>query len=391
MATLGYTYLSSDALRDAKRQLFADTSGVRDEVGFQLIHTRYADRFFPGTSVLHTRLRYVLFICWILNRARAQRRPAAEFISECEHILTSSLRGVGVIGGMTERKSSDQPLSGIYWMALCKWGLVRGAPGGGFYSRADLQRMIDAPRRRSGEDEDGDLMWAAHWPIPELPDPPQGFLEPDRTISFELTRDDRRHMRRALRAVAAGGMGIGQSLLARLVGKPLDRKRPCWDPHVLAHAGPEAAALRRAGQAAALAAVGRGVYAALVETLRARDIASTGDDHRTALPELCETWRADVLALDLKLFAGDVGELPPLVTAAIEATHAWLRRRRKNPLPLLETYSAAERFRKKRRARLDHTQDALERRREWDGAKHGDAVPLHYRWSNVVRLLGDLG
>jgi Family of unknown function (DUF6361) len=61
----GWTYLSRDALKRAEAQLSGDAAGVRDEVGFLLIHQRYADRFFPGTSVLHTRLRYVLFIPWI--------------------------------------------------------------------------------------------------------------------------------------------------------------------------------------------------------------------------------------------------------------------------------------------------------------------------------------
>ena len=390
MPSLGYTYLSSDALRDAKRQLFADKAGVRDEVGFQLIHSAYADRFFPGTSVLQTRLRYVLFICWILNQARMQRRGATEFISEREHVLTASLRGVGVIGGMTERKSADQPISGIYWTALCRWGLVRAAPGGGYYARVDLARMIDAPKRRVSEDEDGDPMWAAHWPVQALPSPPDDFLAKDRTVSFELTGDERRHLRRSLRSVAAGGLGSGQSLLARLVGKPLDRTRPCWDTAVLDLAGSEADALRRAGQAAALAAIGRGIYAALVESLRSREIAGTSNRHRAAVPDLLDGWRDQAAELDLFDFVADIGELPGPVTAAIEETHHWLRRGRKDPMLLLETYRAAERFRKKRRARLDETQDATDRRREWDGSKHPDATPLHYRWSNVVRLLNDL-
>ncbi|WP_316397066.1 hypothetical protein [Bradyrhizobium sp. 33ap4] len=31
-----------------------ETMGVRDEIGFLTIHQRYADRFFPGTSVLYS-------------------------------------------------------------------------------------------------------------------------------------------------------------------------------------------------------------------------------------------------------------------------------------------------------------------------------------------------
>jgi hypothetical protein len=61
-SSFGWTLLSRDALRRAKTQLRDDTEGVRDEIGFLSLHPAYADRFFPGTSVLHTRLRYVLFV-----------------------------------------------------------------------------------------------------------------------------------------------------------------------------------------------------------------------------------------------------------------------------------------------------------------------------------------
>src|SRR3954467_3722757 len=65
MSNYGWTYLSRDALRRAERQLNGAGEGVRDEIGFLIIHQRYADYFFPGTSVLHTRLRYALFVPWI--------------------------------------------------------------------------------------------------------------------------------------------------------------------------------------------------------------------------------------------------------------------------------------------------------------------------------------
>jgi hypothetical protein len=63
-------------LRRAERQLSGAGEGVRDEIGFLIIHQRYADYFFPGTSVLHTRLRYVLFVPWIYQTLYEQG-PAA--------------------------------------------------------------------------------------------------------------------------------------------------------------------------------------------------------------------------------------------------------------------------------------------------------------------------
>jgi len=57
--------LSPDAIRRAEARLREEIQGVRDEIGFLFLHQAYADRFFPGTSVQQTRLRYALFVPWI--------------------------------------------------------------------------------------------------------------------------------------------------------------------------------------------------------------------------------------------------------------------------------------------------------------------------------------
>ena len=62
---IGWTLLSRDVLRRAETHLREDVEGVRDEIGFLSLHPAYADRFFPGTSVLHTRLRYAPFLPWL--------------------------------------------------------------------------------------------------------------------------------------------------------------------------------------------------------------------------------------------------------------------------------------------------------------------------------------
>ena len=40
----------------------------RDELGLGGIRDSFADQFFPGTSTIQTRLRYMLFIPWIYKR-----------------------------------------------------------------------------------------------------------------------------------------------------------------------------------------------------------------------------------------------------------------------------------------------------------------------------------
>jgi hypothetical protein len=61
---LGWIDLSAVALQRLRRDLEGETQGVVDEMGVLAIHAGYADRFFPGTSVLQTRPRYIFFTCW---------------------------------------------------------------------------------------------------------------------------------------------------------------------------------------------------------------------------------------------------------------------------------------------------------------------------------------
>jgi hypothetical protein len=49
MSSFVFTFLSRKALGQAEQSMLGGTAGVRDEVGFLIIHQRYADHFFPGT------------------------------------------------------------------------------------------------------------------------------------------------------------------------------------------------------------------------------------------------------------------------------------------------------------------------------------------------------
>ncbi len=107
-----------------------------DEVGFGVIHFAYADRFFPGTSVQHTSLRCVWFVCWALQEMPA-RSPGGLFLqtmfAEIEDRANRRLLerygtsdGTGIVGGRVLRKGGSpvSKPSGIYWSALRTWGLL---------------------------------------------------------------------------------------------------------------------------------------------------------------------------------------------------------------------------------------------------------------------------
>lgn len=158
---IGWTLLSRDALRRAETQLRQDIEGVRDEIGFLALHQAYADRFFPGTSVLHTRLRYVLFVPWMyqkLARHHAGRaiseRPQKEELELTRRLLHLGPKQ-GVIGIRSYPQPTAQPPSMIYWSALASWGILKVLPSGLIPSRQSVHRTIarKGPRHQLHDDD----------------------------------------------------------------------------------------------------------------------------------------------------------------------------------------------------------------------------------------------
>jgi hypothetical protein len=146
----------------------------------------------------------------------------------------------------------------------------------------------------------------------------------------------------------------------------------------------------RARRAASLAAIGRAVYAALVETVREEhDGLSTSDKHRSNLPEVLNEHRQDAMDLEIRYVREDAPGLPGLFVQVLEQTQQWLSRSG-GPKSLLTLYASMEQKRKGNRARLASTPIGKQRRAEWDNEKHPLGEPLHYRWSNVRRMLLDL-
>src|ERR1051326_9474065 len=106
MSGFGWTYLSRDALRRAEAQLSNESGGVRDEIGFLILHQRYADQFFPGTSVLHTRLRYALFVPWLYQtlRQRVRRGGGGGALQSAEIVFAGRVRKAKRGGGNCGQK-----------------------------------------------------------------------------------------------------------------------------------------------------------------------------------------------------------------------------------------------------------------------------------------------
>lgn len=395
MNGFGWTYLSRDALRRAEAQLAGEGAGVRDEIGFLLIHQRYADRFFPGTSVLHTRLRYVLFVPWMYEDLRRGPtiRSVARAVEQAEVDIAGRLKGLGsgagVIGGQKHPEPTSQPPSVVYWTALGAWGLLRPRANGRPPSRARVHAALQA-EKRGMTDDDGLPLREAEFPFISLPRPPEEWQARE-DLDFELTPKEAEFLSARLRAIASPDDPTRASLIARLADRGVPDAAFCWSGEILEVAEQDRAALVRAGQAASLAAIGRGVYAALVEEVRDKgDGRATSRLHRDTLPAVVQTHQKAALRLDVQLLLDDVSGLPDVVVAVIKETIAWLRAGAGNTAGLRAAYAVAERRRKRLRARLTDDLSGRERRVEWDNAQHTLAEPLHFRWGNVHRLLSDL-
>lgn len=56
----------------------------RDELGLGGVRDSFADRLFPGTSTIQTRLRYMLFVPWMYRELERARVPAASFAQRAD-------------------------------------------------------------------------------------------------------------------------------------------------------------------------------------------------------------------------------------------------------------------------------------------------------------------
>jgi hypothetical protein len=399
-SSFGWTLLSRDALRRAETQLRDDVEGVRDEIGFLSLHQAYADRFFPGTSVLHTRLRYVMFVPWMYERIAKQpeRQRVSDSIEKQELELTHRLRETGeggVIGVRSYPNPTAQPPSLTYWSALGAWRILRPSTTGTTPSRQTVHRALARkPSRQQLHDDDKQLLVEEEPLFCSIPEPPASWNDSTQRLDFQLEAEEQQFLRNCFLSVTRPGSDDIPSLLARLVEQRVrfTGQMELWSPEVRAVADqPDRDALLRARRVAALSAVGRGVYAALVEELREQlDTIPTKDVHRTNLEAVVDRYKAEALALTVDDLVLDAPSIPLGILDVLRITQSWLRGPTRSPSPLLVCYEQAEIRRKGRRARLSKTISGRERRAEWNLEEHPKATPLHYRWSNVRQLLMDL-
>ena len=407
--SLAWAALSRSALDRAEAQLIDKTEGVRDEVGVLALHFGYANRFFPGTSVQQTRLRYALFVPWQL--IALMRKPGVEggqadgALQEAEKALALRLPdvdGAGTIGRHTARRGKHVsiPPSQSYWTALSAWGVLNSSPGGSSPSRSDVyagwRRWFEArpPTSTITDDENRRLDQPPRLFHKDLPDPPPPVFSGSGELEFRLEPNEAKFLRDRLLDVRREH-DLKPSYLATLVKServPTARQKLWSKPLRSLADDADRRAILRARDAASLSAVARACYLAAVEKLKdERDRRSSSTRHRDYLAEVVANHGRRALRLKLEEVSLDgvhLGGLQPV----LGVVQRWLRTGDLNPgdQALRAVLAEWERRRKGRRAKLTLNTYGREARAAWDGKKAGRAGPIEYRWGLVRQFLADL-
>src|SRR3954463_9262121 len=106
-------------------ELFRERDTV-DELGIGSVRDAFSNLLFPGTSVLHSRARYLLFVPWVYCELERQHVSSAEIAARARRdeirLIDALIRGGegegnGVIGAVARDRLKQLP-SYAYWNGL---------------------------------------------------------------------------------------------------------------------------------------------------------------------------------------------------------------------------------------------------------------------------------
>jgi hypothetical protein len=172
-------------------KMFQDQGSV-DELGIGPIRDAFSNRFFPGTSVLHTRVRYLLFVPWLLadstRRGHSLERARRDLRHQEVRLIKALMAGgedTGVIGNRAQERLKTMP-SQVYWPALQRFGVLRWE----LSIDGHLRRACGSAQRGAVDVTEADATDALGIDLgldPELPPAPSDLLS---TTAFDLTVDE---------------------------------------------------------------------------------------------------------------------------------------------------------------------------------------------------------
>ena len=222
------TWLDHDsAERDRMNRILAlfRERDTRDELGIGVIRDLIADEFFPGTSTIQTRLRYMLFVPWIYQTLEAEECESQAFAKEARKgevalvtVLSKLDDTTGIFGQLAGEELQRLP-SSVYWAGLGIWGIRKfngsqeqylDALDAIYRARRDRRRDAElACHRGDGVDAErsiSSVTWHA-----KMPGPPEDF---PKSATIHLTREEAEFIQDQITTTHP------KSLLARMIFLP---------------------------------------------------------------------------------------------------------------------------------------------------------------------------
>ena len=360
----------------------------RDELGLGAIRDSLADHLFPGTSTIQTRLRYMLFIPWILRMVEDRDGAPSQLMADARRLeirLADALKAGGETKGVIGRDAGPQLQrlpSSVYWAGLGTWGirLFSGSIDSYFSSLRTIRRGWQ--RVRQGEEGASDAHVTHIW-HPALPAVPNGLLE---NAKFSLTVDEAQFIIDRLVAEEP------QSLLTTLAQKGIDADcRYIWEHPNLADFPAAARCLVKHGEIFSSVMHGAAlIYNLQLSQLRERDQWIV--NYETRLQE----WSAEVDLAAVRAWSLDdfwkTVEHPAhnIRLTAKRFVAEWLDFVRDRPSGVSRSL-AARRLIEERERRLKTSQSRFSNRAvrdRWGGASGRER--LSFRWSQAIAHLRDL-
>jgi hypothetical protein len=302
-ATISWLDASAEEQRKVREivNLFSQ-SGTQDEMGGRRIVVALSDALFPGTSVLHSRARYLLFIPWFCQIAARRQYPDRSMDAREREMIDAFLadttvddadRLVGLIGRDAGPRVKQLP-STAYWSALEAWGILEWP--GRLPTTLERMRRVAGPNPDTADEmtERSTAIW--HHGVGQAP---TGFPTAELHGGFALTQGEASWLQERWLTTARG------SMLAHLAtARETLTEGYAWNEDICLAAEPENVELLRQAERFALAING----AQLLYTLEvAKRYHESGFDRVEQTPDnytgYIDDWRELVASRD-SLFSG---------------------------------------------------------------------------------------
>jgi len=368
--------------------LFTDRDS-RDELGFGQIRDALGDALFPGSSTLHTRAKYLLFVPWIYQLASADKTDPAAQAGRLERKLIRALADSSDSAGLIGRQAGGAVKvlpSSIYWSALGRYG-IRNDPAA---TRSEAANLLPQAIVSDEEQTSQPRAWSS-----EIPAAPNEF--PGQAPGgFALTHHEASWLRDRIVMETDG------TLLAHLLHhRPDDDSRFPWENTAAQTATGEAKTLLHHAQT--FSAVIHGaqlLYNLLIaesyEAAGLDRVSNPVQEYRGRFAQWVSNlgseidrfdWPLDDFFARLELIRG--APIKPGTTAFVRS---WLELTRDHPLASLAENADArrlilrrERTNKPTLYRIDASRKRLSM---WGGGSQSGRIG--YRWAYVRRILADI-